>query len=311
MAINKYMDPRKSLILFELKKKLDYFIKLYNSNKFPQVLMLSGEKGSGKFTMINHFLTYLFDKDNYNLENCLINDQSLFYKQYTSDLFPNIVYLSGNNFKRASINSIRNLKTEILHSTILNKDRFIIFDDIELFNKNIFNALLKIIEEPSPNNHFILINNKTKPIIETIHSRSVEIKLILDKRTKVEIIKSLIKLFDLDSHINFNLFNLTPGNFLIYNSICQENKININDDYISNLTTLLNLYKKSKNINFFNMILFLTDFYFLKQKESHKEYFEEIIESKSFIVSNLNNFITYNLNQISLINAINSKIDNE
>ena len=44
MAINKYMDPRKSLILFELKKKLDYFIKLYNSNKFPQVLMLSGEK---------------------------------------------------------------------------------------------------------------------------------------------------------------------------------------------------------------------------------------------------------------------------
>ena len=171
--------------------------------------------------------------------------------------------------------------------------------------------MLKIIEEPSPNNHFILINNKTKPIIETIHSRSVEIKLILDKRTKVEIIKSLIKLFDLDSHINFNLFNLTPGNFLIYNSICQENKININDDYISNLTTLLNLYKKSKNINFFNMILFLTDFYFLKQKESHKEYFEEIIESKSFIVSNLNNFITYNLNQISLINAINSKIDNE
>ena len=227
--------------------------------------MLSGEKGSGKFTMINHFLTYLFDKDNYNLENCLINDQSLFYKQYTSDLFPNIVYLSGNNFKRASINSIRNLKTEILHSTILNKDRFIIFDDIELFNKNIFNALLKIIEEPSPNNHFILINNKTKPIIETIHSRSVEIKLILDKRTKVEIIKSLIKLFDLDSHINFNLFNLTPGNFLIYNSICQENKININDDYISNLTTLLNLYKKSKNINFFNMILFLNDFYFFKQ----------------------------------------------
>ena len=36
----------------------------------------------------------------------------------------------------------------------MNKPRFIIFDDVELFNNNSLNALLKIIEEPSKNNFF-------------------------------------------------------------------------------------------------------------------------------------------------------------
>ena len=73
--MNDYLDPRKSLILYGLNEKINFFIKLYSSKKFPHVLMLSGEKGSGKFTLINHFLTYIFDKDNYNIENYTINIQ--------------------------------------------------------------------------------------------------------------------------------------------------------------------------------------------------------------------------------------------
>ena len=61
--------------------------------------------------------------------------------------FPNIIYLSGNNFKNIKIEDIRDLKS-LLKTTILNKERFIVLDDIELFNINSLNALLKIIEEP-------------------------------------------------------------------------------------------------------------------------------------------------------------------
>ena len=39
---------------------------------------------------------------------------------------------------------------------MINKDRFIVLDDIELFNQNSLNALLKIIEEPSNSNFFLL-----------------------------------------------------------------------------------------------------------------------------------------------------------
>ena len=59
------------------------------------------------------------------------------------------------------IDDIRNLKTRIYQSTIDNKERFIILDDVEQFNQNSLNALLKIIEEPTNKNYF-LINNKSK-----------------------------------------------------------------------------------------------------------------------------------------------------
>ena len=55
---NEYNDPKNSLVLFELGNKLDFLIKLYNSNKLPRVLMITGKKGLGKFTLINHFLSY-------------------------------------------------------------------------------------------------------------------------------------------------------------------------------------------------------------------------------------------------------------
>ena len=37
-----YLDPQKSLVLFGLNEKINFFINLYNSKKFPHVLMFSG-----------------------------------------------------------------------------------------------------------------------------------------------------------------------------------------------------------------------------------------------------------------------------
>ena len=53
MNINsEYNDPKNSLVLFELGDKLDFLIHLHKSKKFPKVLMISGKKGVGKFTLI-------------------------------------------------------------------------------------------------------------------------------------------------------------------------------------------------------------------------------------------------------------------
>ena len=57
-------------------------------------------------------------------------------------------------------------------------------------------------------------------------------------------------------------------------------------------------------------VLFLTDCYFKSIKEKKNSKIESIIEKKSFILSNINKFVTYNLNQNSLINAINNKLFN-
>ena len=310
MNINEYNDPRKSLVLFGLENKLDFLIKLYNSKKLPKVLMLTGKKGVGKFTLINHFLNYIYDKDNYDLKNKSINSETQFYKQYLNNIFSDIIYLSGDNFKNVKIDDIRDLKSKIRKTNISKNERFIVLDNIELFNANSLNALLKIIEEPPSKNYFLLINNKTKPLMETIYSRSLEIKILLSNKIRIKVIESLIQMNDLEVFIDFNSSNLTPGNFLSFNTICQENKINVDEDFLQNLKILLNSYKKNKNINLINMILFLTDYHFYNLKEKKNDNIEKIIEDKSFVISNINKFIEYNLNQNSLINAISNKLSN-
>ena len=146
-------------------------------------------------------------------------------------------------------------KNKIYQSTILDKDRFIIFDDIELFNINSLNALLKTIEEPNKNN-FFLINNKSKKIVDTIKSRSLEIKIILNNRQRINISNNLLSFFKLKPVINLENSQLTPGNFIKFNYIFEEFDINLENGFIENLSLLLNLYKKHKDILFINTHFF-------------------------------------------------------
>jgi len=303
-------DPKNSLILYELDNKFNFLLNLYNSKKFPKILMFSGKKGSGKFTLINHFLTYIFDKKNYNLESKRINNQTFFYKQYLNNVFPNIIYLDGFNFKNVKIDDIRELKSTILKSNISQMNRFIILDDVELFNVNSLNALLKIIEEPTSNNFFLLINNKTRPIIETITSRCLELKILLSNQNRIKIIESLIENNSLHSLIDYKKSDITPGNFYTFNTICEKNNIKIDDDFVNNLENILNLYKKNKDMNLINLILFITDMYFHKEIIDKNKNFEKIYETKNYVTNNINKFILFNLNQNSLINSITNKLSN-
>ncbi len=309
MTANTFQRYKSSLTLCELKKNLDFLIKLYDLEKLPKVLMLSGFKGIGKSTLISHFMNYVFDKQNYDLENNTICDSSSFYKQFSNNIFSNIIYLAADDFKNISIEDMRNLKSQLMKSTISNKKRFIILDDVELFNTNSLNTLLKIIEEPTINNYFVLINNKSKPLIETIYSRAIEMKIILTNIMQKNIIDFLVKNHNLEVLIDYENFYISPGNFLIFNNILKINKIDITDNYIKNLEKILSLYKKNKNINLINFSLFLTEYYFYNMIKSYDK--NSFIEKKSFIIKNINNFVIYNLNQTSLINAINNKLFNE
>ena len=303
-------NPKNSLFLYGLDQKFDFLSNLYNLGNFPRVLMLSGKKGLGKFTLINHFLSYVFDRENYNLELKKINIQSPFFKQYLNDVYPNIIYLKGSNFKNIKIEDIRELKSKILKSNISENKRFIVLDDVELFNINSLNALLKIIEEPSTNNYFILINNKTKPIIRTITSRCLEIKILLSNQTRIKITEHLIENNKLKPLIDYKLHDISPGSFCIFNDICETNNINIDDHFVDSLENILNLYKKTKDINLVNFIFFLTDIFFHNKIIEKKDKFEKIYEVKSHVINDINKFIVFNLNQKSFLNSINNRLSN-
>ena len=309
MEYPKYFNPKYSVNLYGLQKNFLLLSSLYSNKKLPKVLMLSGAKGSGKSTLINHLLFSIFDENNYNIKKFNLLNESIFYKQFKSDIFQNIIYLKGSDFKAIKVEDIRNLKTKILQTTIINRDRFIILDDIELFNINSLNALLKIIEEPSKNNYFFLINNKSKPLLETIKSRSLELKIILSKKTKIEIINELIKYHKIEIFLDPISSNLTPGAYIKFNYIFKELNISINSKFPDNLSLLLNLHKKNKDSLFIDIILYLTDSYFKNLKVRNIIESNNSFENKHFILNNLNKYLTFNLNHNSLINAINNKLN--
>lgn len=306
-----YFDSKNSLNLYGLEKNFNFLSNLYLIKKLPKVLMLSGLKGCGKSTLINHFLFTIFDSANYNKDKFRILESSILYKQLKNNIFQNIIYLRGSEFKSIKVEDIRNLKSKILQSSIINKERFIILDDVELFNINSLNALLKIIEEPSLKNYFILINNRTKPLIDTIKSRCLEMKVILDESNRIEIITKLINFHKLKTVLDPIQSKLTPGNFLKFNYICHENKISLNNNLSDSLSLLLNLYKKNKDTVFINLVFYLADFYFKELKDKNIIKIDKFYENKAYVLDNLNKFFTFNLSQNSLINAINSKLNND
>ena len=310
MIVNEQNSIKSSLVLYELSDKLFFLTNLLKKKKFPKVLMLSGKKGIGKSTLINHFITYVYDHSNYDLKNNIINNQTTFYKQYLNNTFLDVIYLEGSSYKSVKIDDIRNIKSTLLKSSLSEKNRFVILNDVELFNTNSLNALLKIIEEPSANNSFILINNQTKPLIQTIHSRSIEVKVSLSNIKRESIIKTLIKNRNIETHLDYKISDLTPGNYLLFNDICIKNSIDINDDYAEVLKKLLFLYKKNKELNVINFILFLTDCYFYKLYKNKDGSLDKIYDNKTYVINNINKFVTYNLNQNSLINSINNKLSN-
>ena len=96
MTYPSYFNSKKSLNLFDLSDNFMLLKDLYTKNKLPKVLMLSGKKGSGKSTIVNHLMYYIFDKENYNEEINQLSSNSIFHSQFLNNIYTNIIYILGN-----------------------------------------------------------------------------------------------------------------------------------------------------------------------------------------------------------------------
>jgi DNA polymerase-3 subunit delta' len=306
-----FFYPKNSLQLFGLKKEFKFLTTLYKNKRLPKTLMLSGTNGNGKSTLLNHFFFSIFDEKNYDVQTNYINDNSVFYKQFNNDIFSNIIFIKGSDFNSVKIEDIRQLKIKISQSSILNKDRFIVLDDVELFNTNCLNALLKTIEEPKNNTFFFLINNNSKPLLETIKSRTFDFQIRLNENERILIIKNLINFYNLETFLDPVNSKLSPGNFLKFDYICREENISTTNHLVENLSSLFNLYKKHKDILYMNIAFFVTEIYFKYLLKDRIFDNKKIFEIKDFIFNNLNNFIIYNISQNAVLNEINNKLKNE
>ena len=74
-------NPKKTTRLFGLENEFNFLKKMISSDKFPKTLMLTGNRGVGKSTMISHLMHYYFDKKTYNENENTFANESFFHSQ--------------------------------------------------------------------------------------------------------------------------------------------------------------------------------------------------------------------------------------
>ena len=159
MSVSSNLNQLYSTRLVGLDLYFNEMIKLYEMKKFPKVFLLNGKKGIGKFTLVMHFINYVFSQSEinpYNFTKKTINIKSIFYNLLLNKATQDVIFIQTEENKNIKIDDIRSLKTILTSSTLTNNPRFIIIDEVEFLNANSANALLKTLEEPSNNNFFIL-----------------------------------------------------------------------------------------------------------------------------------------------------------
>ena len=251
------LKPSNQTNLYGLVFYFQDFINLFNKNKLPNKILLSGYKGIGKSTLAYHLINYVLSKDedySYDFKNNKINSDNKSYKLIQNGSHPNFILIDiMNEKKNIDIAQIRNMITNLNKSSFNSKPRFILIDNIEFLNLNSINALLKVLEEPPVNCFFVLVNNNRK-IIPTLKSRCLNFKIDLTNKESYLIANKLINTdaFDL---INKDLLDyyFTPGK--IYNLVkfSNENKINLKTINLEKFLTFIiqeNYYKKESPIKY-------------------------------------------------------------
>ena len=309
------MTPSKQTKLYGLNKYFKELKNLYDNEKIPNKILLSGKKGNGKSTLSYHFINYVLSKkeDNkYNFDDLMINEENKSFNLLNNKCHPNFYLIDlFDDKKNIEINQIREMITWTRKSNFNDTPRFVLIDNIEKLNPNSTNALLKIIEEPNFNIFFILIHNNKKKILSTLNSRCLNFKINLSFNQTIDITNKLLNadLFSLMNNELINFYN-SPGDFINILDFANEKKIDLKDYTLTSFIDLLidsSYYKKNSYIK--NLIFDLIELYFLKiYKYSNSK---NIILNKYLnFINKVNNTEKFNLDVESLFIEFKSKIQN-
>ena len=176
--------PKNQLQLYGYERYFDFFVKLFHKNKLPNVILLSGLKGSGKATFAYHFVNYLLsynENNKYSVNNFTINPDNKSYKNLCNHTHPNFFLLENSVFEEnIKIQGVRDILKFLNKSTYYSNKKIVFIDNAEYLNVSSTNALIKALEEPSDSTFFFIIHNSAEQIFDTIKSRSVEFKLFFN-----------------------------------------------------------------------------------------------------------------------------------
>ena len=296
------LEPIKQIKLFGLNKFISELIRLYENDNIPNKILLSGQKGLGKSTLAYHFINYVLSKDEdfkYDVKNFEIKSENRTFKTILNKSNPNLILIDVNSEKKSiNITQIRELIFNLNKSSFNDKPRFVLVDNIENLNTNSVNALLKVLEEPNFNVHFILINSNKK-ILPTLLSRCINFKITLTNNENLVIADQLLK-GKLYETINMDLINyyLTPGNIYNLFKFAKINNYDLIDFDLNKFLKIVikeNHYKKDNLIKY--MLLDMIEFYFRKVNLTFSS---KIYDKYSYFIKRISDTQKFNLDEESI-----------
>ena len=309
------LKPWENAKLYGMNFFFDEIISLYNKNKMPTKILLSGARGSGKSTLAYHIVNYILstgEEFKYDSKNFIINENNRSFKLLQNNSHPNFYLIDLLNDKKIiDVAQIRKMIEYTNKSTFNNMARFILIDNIENLNKNSVNALLKVIEEPNENVFFILINNSEKNILPTLRSRCLIFKINLTFNESINISNQILdkNIFGIINHDLINFYN-TPGEIINLINFSNDKNIDLKSYTLFNFLILLidnGYYKKNKNVKI--LLINFIELFFLKEYKLTSTKNSLLIFYHNFL-NKIYNTEKFNLDEESLFLEFKSKLLN-
>ncbi len=309
------MIEDKNIKIFGFNNYLDELIELFNANKIPNKLLISGKSGIGKTTFSFHLINYIFslnEEFKYDLNKKEINPINKSFSMMKKKIHPNFFNISVKQDKKnIDILQIREMINFINKSSFDNKFKIILIENIEYLNNFSANALLKSIEEPNEKVIFILLYNNEHQCLDTIKSRCIEYKIKLDNKYIGKIV---------DYYFNKNIFEnispefknyyCSPSIYINFIKFCLDYNLkyqNISITEFINFYINNSLYKKNNIID--NNIKFYIECYFRNKMDQLKNI--ELINLYNYFNKKYESISKFNLDRESFYIELKSKVFNE
>ena len=277
---------------------------LVKISEIPNSILIDGMDGIGKSTFATHFINYTLsinEDEPYDIKNYEIKAMNRSYKLSLNNSHPNLYSITLNDGKSSiSIEQIREMIKFANKSSFNNQYKIILINKSEFLNKSSSNSILKILEEPSKNTIFLILQNSRKKNLKTIQSRCIKFHLKLDFNNVISTTNKILN-DEIYKHINPDLISHynTPGQIINLLDFSKTNNIDlktISIDEFLNFIIEKKLYLKNNFMKTnFNSFLekYLLKLAIDKKKNKYFKLYDQFI--------NMSNQTTlFNLDQESL-----------
>jgi DNA polymerase-3 subunit delta' len=148
-------------------KALTLLSRALTSGRLAHAYLFAGPDGVGKTTVARDLAAVLFCRQPQADRSCGCCPGCL---KFQSDNHPDFVRIRPEG-AAIKIDQIRSLKKALNFSPFESKQRIVLLEDVHTMRREAGNSLLKVLEEPPPDNLLILVGNTTGSILPTIVSR--------------------------------------------------------------------------------------------------------------------------------------------